>query len=134
MAAVGLTALARGRKMASTLPAGTTAPDFTLRGHTCSKPHAFESEGEARHPGVLSRRLEPRLWRSADAVPRNSYRVSQAQRRVGGHLGRRGLERRLRPRRRLEKKCFRRWETPPMTTRHPVRSFHGLPSNANWLL
>src|SRR5204863_347335 len=43
------------------------------------------------HPRVLSGRLEPGLFGSAGALPGAVARVSQAQCRAGGHLGRRHL-------------------------------------------
>src|ERR1700687_285840 len=66
-------------------------PGFHAAGHPRSKPHALRFEGKTRDPGVLSRRLEPGLRRSDDALQRDSPGVPQAQRRIVGHFGRRGV-------------------------------------------
>src|SRR3981081_3723215 len=72
--------------MSNVLPAGTPAPDFTLR----VTPDQFLSlpAGRAGHPRLLSRGLEPGLRRSDDLVQRGASGVSQASRRAVGHLGR----------------------------------------------
>src|SRR6202051_1927343 len=71
----GAITLERGRNV--TYPGcWNRCTDFHAARHLRSESDAFGSEGKTGNPGVLSRRLEPGLWRPDDALQRRYSRSS----------------------------------------------------------
>src|SRR5258708_16608371 len=77
-----------GRSSSGILQEGTSAPDcelYTTPDQKLSLPRPARAAGD---PGVLPRRLEPRVWRSINAVQRSPFRIPALQCRFVGNLGR----------------------------------------------
>src|ERR1700681_570100 len=89
----GAITLVRGRNV--TYPGcWNRCTEFHATCHPRSESDAFGSEGKTGNPGVLSRRLEPGLWRPDDALQtlqRDTPGVPQARRGTIGHFGRGGV-------------------------------------------